>query len=252
MGFQQEQRATVGNSSVITEKQFALGFSGFWQSLLPMMQDYVRSVNERVQRFAEPMPSNAPIATHGLISELSFRLFVASARSGVPIDHLSSGQVAECVEAATSHIRSMRQLSRTPISDPQPPAMSEAKVLGERHALFFARSESLILMPAFPGCGWIMECSGDAIAGPILYEVKAGQRGFRNIDIRQTLIYCALNFAAKKYDIASVCLVNPRLGVFIEEQLEVLCVSASGAPAVEVLAAIVEYSSETQDRYNAG
>jgi hypothetical protein len=25
----------------------------------------------------------------------------------------------------------------------------------------------------------------------------AGQRGFRSLDVRQTLIYCALNFAAK-------------------------------------------------------
>ena len=118
--------------------------------------------------------------------------------------------------------------------------------------VFFARTQSLILMPTFPGCGWLMECSGDAIAGSILYEIKAGQRGFRNIDFRQTLIYCALNFAAKNYDIASVCLVNPRLGVFVEEHLEALCMNTSGAPAVEVLAAIVEYSSETQDRYNAG
>jgi hypothetical protein len=46
--------------------------------------------------------------------------------------------------------------------------------------------------------------------------------------------------------------VNPRLGAFVEADLEDLCLSLSGAPAVEVLAAIVEYCSESQDRYNIG
>jgi hypothetical protein len=123
-----------------------LGFSGFGQSLLPRMQDHVRSANAGVRRFAEPMPSSAPVAAHGLISELAFRLFAASARLGLPIGNILSGEVEACIEAATSHIRGMRQLSRKPISNPQPLAMSEARLLAERHALFFARTGSLILM----------------------------------------------------------------------------------------------------------
>lgn len=71
-------------------------------------------------------------------------------------------------------------------------------------------------------------------------------------DLRQVLIYCALNFAAKGYDISSVCLVNPRAGTYVEEDVEFLCRAASGASAVEVLAAIVEYCSESQDRYQTG
>jgi len=34
---------------VITEKQFALGFAGFWRSLLPMMETHIRSTNEQLQ-----------------------------------------------------------------------------------------------------------------------------------------------------------------------------------------------------------
>ena len=137
----------------------------------------------------------------------------------------------------------MRQLSRTPVPDPKANEIAEATLLAERHAIFFKRADELVLMPTFPGCGWLMECSGDVISGSASYKVKAGQRGFRSLDVRQTLIYCALNFAAKQHDIASVFLVNPRLGVFIEADLEDLCLSLSGAPAVEVLAAIVEYCS---------
>jgi hypothetical protein len=198
------------------------------------------------------MVSTAPASTHGLVSELAFRMFVASSQAKRPVDDLSSDQIRACVEAATSHIREMRQLSRTPVPDPRPNEIAEATLLGKRHTLFFTRADELILMPTFPGCGWLMECSGDVISGSMLYEVKAGQRGFRSLDIRQTLIYCALNFAAKQHDIASVCLVNPRLGVFVQEDLEELCLNLAGAPAVEVLASIVEHCSESQDRYNIG
>ena len=237
---------------MITEKQFALGCSGFWQGLLPMLERHIRAVNVQVQRFAPPIVSSAPAASRGLVSELAFRLFVASVRTGLPIADLPSDEIGGSVEAATTHIRRMRQLSRRPVPDPRSLELAEATILAERHARFFQRTEQLTLLPTFPGCGWLMECAGDVLSGATLYEVKAGERGFRSIDMRQTLIYCALNFAAKRYDIAAVCLVNPRLGIVVEEDLEHLCGAASGAPAVEVLAAIVEYCSESQERYQIG
>src|SRR5262249_39484161 len=156
-------------------------------------------------------------ASHGLVNELAFRLFVASARSDIPPADLAPETVAASIDGATSHIRHMRQLSRTPITDPTSPQLVEAIALAERHLLFFQREQGTTLLPVFPGCGWVMECAGDVLAGSTLFEVKAGQRGFRSIDLRQMLVYCALNFAAKTYDISTVCLVNPRTGTFAEE-----------------------------------
>ncbi len=53
-------------------------------------------------------------------------------------------------------------------------------------------------------------------------------------------------------DISHVCRVNPWVGTYLEEHLEELCGAASGMSAVEVLAAIVEYCSESQDGYRTG
>ena len=234
---------------MITEKQFALGFSGFWSGLLPMLERHIREVNLQVQRFVPPFASRTVPTSHGLVNELAFRLFVASARSDTPPSDLTPEAVAASIDGATSHIRHMRQLSRTPITDPTSPQLAEAIALAERHLLFFQRERTLTVFPAFPGCGWVMECAGDVLSRSTLFEVKAGQRGFRSIDVRQTLVYCALNFAAKTYDISTLCLVNPRTGTFAEEDLEDLCRAISGASAVETLAAIVEYCSESQDQY---
>jgi hypothetical protein len=104
--------------------------------------------------------------------------------------------------------------------------------------------------PHFPGCGWLDECEGDVFYQGRLVEIKAGERGFRGTDIRQLLIYCALNQAAQKYDISRVCLLNPRVGVELDVQLEQLCRDIAGRSALDVLAEIVQFVSEPADRYD--
>src|SRR5579864_8207330 len=51
----------------------------------------------------------------------------------------------------------------------------------------------VVKSPVFRGCGFVDECTGDLIIGNQLVEVKAGDRSFRATDIRQLLVYCALN-----------------------------------------------------------
>ena len=61
-------------------------------------------------------------------------------------------------------------------------------------------------------------------------------------DFRQVLIYAPLNFQSRRYDIDSVCLVNPRLGIYLQEDLNNLCLELAGAPAIEVFAEIIDVS----------
>jgi hypothetical protein len=72
------------------------------------------------------------------------------------------------------------------------------------------------------------------------------------IDVRQTLLYCALEFAAKAYDIRDICLVNPREGTYFTESLIHLCDLVAGRSATEVLGEIVEYVSEPISHEDAG
>lgn len=181
-----------------------------------MLERHVRAINLNVRRFAPPLRSQMKPAAHGIINELAFRLFVAASKSGETINALSAGAVDSAIDSATAHIRGLRQLSRTPIRDPEPEELREAVALAKRHLRFFRRKGDLQPLPSFPGCGWLSECAGDVVAEKTLFEVKSGQRGFRSTDLRQVLAYCALNFAAKNYDISHVCLVNPRVGTYLE------------------------------------
>ena len=52
-----------------------------------------------------------------------------------------------------------------------------------------------------------------ATVGEELWEVKSGDRHFRQTDIRQVLTYCALNYASRTRVIDRFSLVNPRAGV---------------------------------------
>jgi hypothetical protein len=87
---------------------------------------------------------------------------------------------------------------------------------------------SLVVSPQFEGCGIVDTCVGDVLIGPVLYEVKAGDRPVRSIDIRQLLTYAALNFAKKHRPIDRIGLVNPRLGKFFEIDLDTLCEEVGG------------------------
>src|SRR5688572_23421659 len=158
-----------------------------------MLERHVRTINLNVQRFAPPMSSLSRPASHGIVNELAFRLFVAASESGQTIDALSDEAIASAIDSATGHIRGLRQLSRTPIQDPESAELREATALAKRHVRFFRRKGDLGLLPRFPGCGWLGECAGDVLAEGTLFEVKAGQRAFRSTDVRQVLIYCALN-----------------------------------------------------------
>jgi hypothetical protein len=56
-------------------------------------------------------------------------------------------------------------------------------------------------------------CYGDVLAQNTLYEVKIVDRKLRSTDIRQLLIYCALNYNSRQFDIQAVSILNPRRGV---------------------------------------
>jgi hypothetical protein len=61
-----------------------------------------------------------------------------------------------------------------------------------------------------------------------------------------------LNFSAKTYQIDAFALINPRLGVYFEDDLETMVRKTSGASASQILGEIVHYISEPIGRYRMG
>jgi hypothetical protein len=237
-----------------SEKRLALSHTGFWNALLPMEEPYIRTQNTRVRTFAYEVFSVLPAAQRGVVNECAFLIFVVSVRAGIDPVNLSKEQLVGCADDAFGRVSRLSAFARVL---PQPlteKALHEAQMLATRLTSYFSsRPERLFTaMPVFPGCGWLDEAEGDVLGDRTLFEIKAGERQFRGIDIRQVLCYCALGFSAKVYDIDNFCLVNPRFGTYFEDTLENLCWRTAGMSAAAVLGEIVNYVSEPLSRYSAG
>lgn len=210
-----------------------------------MATGYIRQRNLHLSRFAEPLSSSGD-DNRGLINEMAFRLYAQSRRDDTTVGRLRPDSVVASMEAALHFIRRFREYSRAPIGEPSKAGIREAKSLAVRLERFVQglRPQRVVVSPAFAGCGWLDECNGDLLLDDMLCEVKSPGGKFRGWDLRQVLVYAALNFQTKAYVIRTVCLVNPRLGLFLKEDLEDLCYELSGTAAADLLGEIVAYVSE--------
>jgi hypothetical protein len=76
-----------------------------------------------------------------------------------------------------------------------------------------------------------------------IFEIKAGDRNVRSVDLRQLLVYSALNYADQKRQIQRIGLFNPRVGTHFSATLDEFCAEISGRPTIELLSEIVQVFS---------
>lgn len=99
--------------------------------------------------------------------------------------------------------------------------------------------DDVVPEPVFAGCGFIDTCRGDVLVETTLFEVKAGDRLFRSVDVRQLVTYAALNLASRQHEIRQVGLFNPRVGIRATVDIDELCFEVSGKDAITLLTEIV-------------
>lgn len=242
----------MGDPTLITEKAFATSHHAFWRQLLPMGDRYIRSCNIAVSRFAAPISGTSTGQNPGLINELGFRLFARALSDHLAVKGLAVSVVAEEHRASRTFIETFRQHGSTPLPALAAEGLVDARLLAERTEGFFqaqkfARIET---SPRFRGCGWLSEARGDVLADKALYEIKAGARSFRMVDIRQLLVYCALNYSAKDHVLDEIGVVNPRHGTVFKDSIATLCQAVAGRAAMDVLGDIVEYLSTAAGEFD--
>jgi hypothetical protein len=232
----------MGSSFMISERTFANTFSAFWSELLPASEGFLR--NLKIKRFASPLPPSARPEVRALINEAGFLLFCQNV--GLPSSRLVNEKAVERAIALSAERIHRFQTEARPAPELLKEDSEEVILIAERLSSFFKkrRYKNLLCSPAFNGCGIINSCEGDVLADATLVEIKAGDRNFRATDLRQVLTYCALNYASTLYDFNRIALVNPRKGIYLEESTNVLCRLLAGTSRIDVLDAIVGFSSE--------
>jgi hypothetical protein len=227
-----------------TARAFAEGYTSFWSQMLPTGDRYIRNRNLQIQRFAPPLSSSVETSQRSFVNELSFRLFsVSQAR----FETFSEEQLTDAIGQTTDYISRFRDSRSRHRKRPVKSEIEEALELRIRLSKFFSeriKKQRITFFPYFEGCGIVNACDGDLLVGATLFEIKAGDRNLRLIDVKQTLIYCALNYAKGDYIIDAVGFVNPRVGVFRIESLNDLALATSGTTASFLLGDIVDFISQ--------
>ena len=225
-------------------KQFANLYSAFWQTFTPSCELFVRDLNLfGYKRWEAPLENPTRDVRSSLCAEYAFSRFSIEHRlrkSGVGAD---SGRDIHRLawEEATGRLAfyALQGLDlETPFSKNE---QKDAVRLSGRLKRFFTKDWCTMTMrPRFPGCGYVDMSEGDVLDGPTLYEVKAVNRMFRSIDLRQLLTYAALNWSANNFEIDRIGVFNPRRGIFFEYALDEVCIGVSGNPPEILLPEIIE------------
>jgi len=236
----------VEDPGLISETTFSQGYSSTWKLLAPATDLFVRKVNSmlREREFA-PLVSTVAPERRGFVNETAFEFFRIR-RVMFNAIRPRAELMSMAAEAAKTTIARIERIEPASIPNPGGEEEDDILAIAERLQLFFSREskgQSFQVQPKFPGCGIVDTCFGDVRFGDTLYEVKAGDRSFRSMDLRQLLVYAALSKSARMAPLRHVGLLNPRTGMSFSSGLDELCFEVSGTRSEELLAEIVRVIS---------
>ena len=221
---------------MIGATRFAGAYGSFWRNMTPTIDLFVRKINiEFYERIEPPCDYDVDPSRSALIAETAFALFSERSRHhGDSADFLKRFAAKSVAEAR----RKLARLNADNIGDDlNENEMKAVQELFRRLSSFFVnrRRVALVVRPNFPGCGFVDRSEGDVIYDDTLFEIKAVDRNFRSVDIKQLITYAVLNHTSEKYFFRDIGLFNPRRGTEFRMSLDNVCVEVSGVSAIELL-----------------
>ena len=235
---------------MISERNLARGFESVWQALFPMLtpgfmrafnEHFVKDIEQNQTGTARPVPveSDSP----DVVAELGIQLAKHAIAACLPIERIAGdGTALEDAWKSAQTLTARYEGEGPHVADAALPASDarEGTALA-RNLIAFAE---LIDGPArfsvhVPGAGVLSRCEADLALGGTLVEIKTVSRGFRSEDLRQLLVYLALDWA-RGPRWSKGCLANPRLAVWADFEVDWLVRCLSGRPAPDTFADFVD------------
>jgi hypothetical protein len=219
---------------MISEVSFSRGYTSFWAEYAPWLNDYVSSINKGiVERLQYPIEIEDDSIHRSINNIIAFTLFKNVI---VNSDNDIEKAFVEAKKIAANYPRNNIE-SYTLSESYKKIILSQCKRLVERY-----KDKSTEFYPQFSGCGIMESCQGDIFYNETLVEIKAGERGVLSSDIKQIIIYCALNWLSKNPKIIKrVEFYNPRQGILWESELEELIITVSSLPIEDLFDQIGKY-----------
>lgn len=202
---------------MITAEAFA-GRSTMWHDITPSLDQYVRWLNQNTHRFGL-----------GVRQSPETRPDVAAVLGAV---WASSSELTQDELGA-------RMSSRTSLR-PRPSELFEARLLAEEILKYPSIEDGVPLSweHRLAGCGEVEACHVDLLIGTThIVEIKAVNRAFRGLDIRQLLTYAAISESLSR-PIEHLGLLNPRLGTYMTWDVGQLALDLGSPSYMEMMAAL--------------
>jgi hypothetical protein len=148
--------------------------------------------------------------------------------------------ISDSVNQALSYIE---RFPRNSVNKYEFNQLNQTIVLKQINNLCNTYKDNIILNPFFPGCGIIDNCNGDILQHEKLIEIKAGKRNIEPSDLKQLIVYAALNWisSTEKYQISELEIYNPRVGYIWRNQLDDFLNSITDIPKEDVFDQLTKY-----------
>lgn len=230
---------------MISEKGFARGYSSFWAEYFPWLNSYCQSVKKFCLDYVtDPIPGIDRVEHRSINNTVAFFHF----------KNMYQGQSADLKQSKDQAIDYISHFPRN-AKDSYLFSEDDKQVIQIQTAnLQRMYTGQLLINPPFSGCGILDNCYGDLLQGETLVEVKAGDRGLLPADIKQLIVYSALDWlkTSSKYGFSDVEIYNPRLGYLWRSSLDELLVSISDMPKEDLFEQIGKYLVVQSEDFDAG
>ena len=232
---------------MISETTLATSYTSFWKGLTPNSERFIRRLNLNLERYSRPIKSEASPERRAFINEAGFRLFARTYGKKIPRESNLTALKTEIFDGVRTYLRRFSGVAEEDLTAPTEEELLEVEIICDSIGTFVRRrtlrGEAINVAPRFKGCGILDASEGDLLIADTLFEIKAGDRSFRATDIRQLLIYCALNSINHMYQINRIGCLNPRTGTYFEVDLDTLGIEMSSKSSVELLSDILYFVS---------
>jgi hypothetical protein len=242
---------------VISERTFARSFDSFWQELLPLFtprfvalfnEAYETVLSDDVGRELSALPVAFGLERLDIVAEFAFRLARIAHEAKIPLKNLQSEKTL-CEKAEFQALELIRLYEGGQPADIvrlSEEEFSEGFRLCERYSaiyLAFPPNSPVQFCPTFPGAGFLNTSQGDLGIADSLIEVKTTTRKPAGKDIRQLIIYAALDGNAGNRRWTHVGLFNPRRGTLHHAEIDPLILRLSGGkPRSDVFAELISFA----------
>jgi len=241
---------------MISERSFASSFEGFWSELLPLLTPtFVHMISEMYKEpltdlFGiplKPIPKAADTAS-AVMAEFAFYLVKSSIQNGITVRTAfgDEGLRSTAEMTAADAVRRYEGAFQYPSVKLKNDELAEGFMIAENYQRFFEHLPSVDLLefePIIPGAGFLQTCRADMSIGRALFEVKTVDRNLASKDIRQLIVYLALQSATGERRWTVGGFFNPRKAEYHEFAVdEVIAQISGGRSSSEVYHALIDFA----------